>query len=124
MPSINNVGYLGVAEDLEEGLRNGTYSLVREANEYTQSPLSIGGNSYEEVDLRTTPENYDELNKSDDVDAENKYDKTIAEINAQDKKLQLEQTSVEVEYKAVTSENEAVKKILYTNAQSSFKYFS
>ena len=109
---------------LEEGLRNGEYSLVREADEFTQDPLTINGDKYQEVDWRSTPEIYDELYKGDDVDAENKYDKTISEINAQDKKLQLEQTSVEVEYKAISSERESVKKILDTNAQSSFKYFS
>jgi len=70
------------------------------------------------------PEIYDELNQGDDAAAEDKYDRTIDEINSQDKKLQLEQTSIETEYKAVTSEKEAVKKILDTNASSSFKYFS
>lgn len=112
------------ADSLEEGLRNGIYSLVKEADEFTQNPLDIGGYEYEISDWRAVPQIYDELNRGDDVAAEDKYDKTVSEINAQDKKLQLEQTSVEVEYKAVSSEKEAVKKILDTNAQSSFKYFS
>jgi hypothetical protein len=109
---------------LEEYLRNGTFSLVREADEYTQTPIGIAGVEYEKIDWRTVPGLNDELYKGDDVDAENKYDKIIFEINSQDKKLQLEQTSVEVEYKAISAEKEAVKKILDTNASSSFKYFS
>ncbi|MDD3419113.1 MAG: GLUG motif-containing protein [Candidatus Gastranaerophilales bacterium] len=109
---------------LEEYLRNGTYSLVRDADVYTQSPMSIGGSDYEVIDWRTVPQLYDELFKGDDASAENKYENTVTRINSQDKKLQLEQASIEVEYKAVSSEKEAVKKILDTNSQTSFKYFS
>ena len=109
--------------DLEEGLRSGKYSLAQKADEFTQDPFTIEDESYEKIDWRTAPELNDELSKSDDADAESKYDKTTSEINAQDKKLQLEQSSIEVEYKAVSSEKEAVKKILETNSQVSFKYF-
>jgi len=122
LPSLISDGL--VSGNIEEGLRNGTYSLAKVADEFTQDPLNINGSKYEEVDWRTAPEIYDELNQGDDAAAEDKYDRTIDEINSQDKKLQLEQTSIETEYKAVTSEKEAVKKILDTNASSSFKYFS
>lgn len=111
-------------EEIEEGLRNGSLSLARDANQYTQDPITIDGSDYEEVDWRKVPCIFDELYAADDLSAETRYDNTISEINAQDKKLQLEQTSIEVQYKAITSEREAVKKILDTNAQSSFKYFS
>jgi len=111
-------------EMLEEGLRNGTYSLATPADEYTQDSITLSGKQYEAKDWRSSPVIYDELNQSDDAAAEDKYDRTIDEINAQDKKLQLEQTSIETEYKAVSSEKDAVKKILDTNATSSFKYFS
>ncbi len=114
----------GASANLEEKLRSGSYSLVREADEFTQDPLALEGDDYEIIDWRNVPEINDELYKGDDVAAENKYDKTVEEINSQDKKLQLEQTSIEVEYKAISSERESVKKILDQNAQSSFKYFS
>ena len=123
LPSLKMTGGIS-QEKIEEGLRNGKYSLAREADEFTQEPLTLNGDEYQEIDWRSVPELNDELYKGDDVYAENKYDKAIEEINAQDKKLQLEQTSVEVEYKAISSERESVKKILDTNAQSSFKYFS
>ena len=110
-------------EEIEQRLRSGEYSLIAKADEFTQSPMTIDGETYEEKDWRTIPELNDELFKSDDSNAESKYDVTIAEINSQDKKLQLEQSSVEIEYKAISSEKDAVKKILETNAQSSFKYF-
>ncbi len=109
-------------------VKAGFLSIGKLSDEFTQTPVSVwagaGTVDCEILDWRTIPAFSDELYKGDDVDAENKYDKTVAEINSQDKKLQLEQTSIEVEYKAVSSERESVKKILDNNAQSSFKYFS
>jgi len=109
---------------LEAAIRAGVITISTEKDQYTQTSYTVGAKDYELTDWRTLPVIADELYKGDDVDAENKYDRTIAQVNAQDKKLQLEQSSIEVEYKAVTSEKEAVKKILDTNAASSFKYFS
>ena len=115
------------ADVLEAAIRNGLVSIASKADEFTQSKTTIAGSDagdYELRDWRTLPVIADELYKGDDVAAEDKYDRTISQINQQDKKLQLEQSSIEVEYKAVTSEKEAVKKILDTNATASFKYFS
>ena len=126
---------LGLAADATESdmvdvaLRAGLLQIAATPDVYTQSVTSVssGGPTNRNVEIkdwRTIPAFVDELYKSDDVDAQNEYEKTISEINAQDKKLQLEQTSIEVEYKAVSSEKESVKKVLDTNAQTSFKYFS
>ncbi len=117
MPQVQN-------NDIETNIRNGNYTLLRDADIYTQSPLNLGNKNYEMVDWRTVPAINDELFRADDMDAENKYDRVVSQINSQDKKLQLEQSSVEVEYKAIVSEKEAVKKILDTNTGNSFKYFS
>lgn len=114
----------GEAEMLEAAIRSGTIYIATQKDIYTQESVAVGGTNYELRDWRTLSQLADELYKGDNADAETKYEKTTAEINAQDKKLQLEQTSIEVEYKAVTTEKEAVKKILDTNAQASFKYFS
>ena len=120
------------SEVVEAAVRAGLLIIVTKSDEFTQSPennhigiLSQAGDpTYELRDWRTLPEIADELFKGDDMDAENKYDRIVSQINQQDKKLQLEQASVEVEYKAISSEKEAVKKILDTNAGASFKYFS
>ncbi len=114
---------------LEAAIRNGLVTVSSESDEFTQTSVYINsatpsGQGYELRDWRTLPEIADELFKGDDMDAENKYDRIVSQINQQDKKLQLEQASVEVEYKAISSEKEAVKKILDTNASASFKYFS
>ncbi len=114
---------------LEAAIRNGLVVIASKSDEFTQTSYNVGGSgalgaNYELRDWRTLPEIADELFKGDDMDTENKYDRIVSQINQQDKKLQLEQASVEVEYKAITSEKEAVKKILDTNATASFKYFS
>lgn len=111
---------------IDAALRYGFITLASAADSFTQNPKPIvtGDPNMQLHDWRTVPALADELYKSDDTDAETKYDQTISEINAQDKKLQLEQTSIEVEYKAITSEKDSVKKVLDTNAQASFKYFS
>lgn len=110
--------------DLEKYLRDGTYSLLKDADSYTQTPLSIGGVDYEEVDWRVESSIHDDLYKGNDVDAENNYEASIEKINAQDKKLQLEQSQIEVEHRAITTEKDAVKSLLNKNIESSFKTFS
>lgn len=111
------------AIDLETGLRNGTYSLAKEADAMTQSSVAVRNKNYEIFDWRTTPIVSDELYEADDEEAQTIYERTIRDVNAQDKQLELEQTNITTEYTAVTSEKEAVKKILDTNSQASFKYF-
>lgn len=114
-------------EVIDAALRNGILTMSKVVDQYTQQAVNVdaaGTNNYELKDWRTIPQLADELYNADDVNVENWYDNIVTDINAQDKKLQLEQASLEVEYKAVSSEKEAVKKILDTNAQSSFKYFS
>ena len=114
------------AEALDAAIRAGVVSIATKEDVYTQDAYAVEGlnGNYELRDWRTLSQIADELYKGDNADAENTYEKVTAEVNAQDKKLQLEQTAIEVEYKAVTTEKEAVKKILDTNAQASFKYFS
>lgn len=125
---------VGASEEeiIDAALRGGVLTITKISDQFTQdakTAYAANGtttlsNTYEVKDWRTLPQVADELYTADDVAAETTYDKTVEEINAQDKKLQLEQTSIEVQYKAITSEKEAVKKILDTNAQASFKYFS
>ncbi len=117
------------SDDLDSGLRTGNIQLAKHADAMTQNVLEysfIQGapEKFELVDWRTQPIISDDLYGANDTAAQTVYDQTVREVNSQDKKLQLEQTNIETEYKAVTSEKEAVNKILDTNVKSSFKYFS
>lgn len=112
---------------LEEGLRSGRYQLLVPADQMTQNvmtPSNSGVRKYEAVDWRTETIISDELYEANDAEAQTIYDRTIRDVNEQDKLLQMEQEKVTTEYQAITSEKEAVKKILSTNSQTSFKYFS
>jgi hypothetical protein len=111
-------------EDLEAGLRSGRYSLATDADAMTQTVTTINGKNYEKVDWRTVAVINDDLYTANDADAETRYQAATVQINSMDKDLQLEQAKVETEYKAITTEKEAVKKILDTNTTTSFKYFS
>ena len=131
--TAENLGLDSDASDsqiIEAAIRQGLLSIATVEDVYTQEAETVkkaDGNtlgSYEIRDWRTLSQIADELYKGDNAEAETTYEKVTAEINAQDKKLQLEQTALEVEYKAVTTEKDAVKKILDQNAQASFKYFS
>ena len=110
-------------DDLEKNLRAGIWRLATDADMLTQEPHQVGNKVLEYVDWRTAPVINDDLYTTNDEAAEIIYEKTVTELNEQDKKLQLEQKKVETEYTAVTSQKEAVKKILDNNTQSSFKYF-
>lgn len=130
MTSLGLSAGAGEAAALEAAIRAGVVSIATKEDIYTQEAYSVKDatnadlGKYEIRDWRTLSQLADELYKGDNAEAETTYEKVTAEINAQDKKLQLEQTAIEIEYKAVTTEKDAVKKILDQNAQASFKYFS
>ena len=109
---------------LEEYLRSGRYKLVREADVYTQNPTNFDGKNYEFVDWRNVPIISDALDTSDDAEAQTNYDRTIRDLNEQDKILEMEMQKLDTEYTAVNAERDSLTKILDTNVRGSFKYFS
>lgn len=113
-------------KSIEDGLRDGTYILARTANPFSQETMSIPTLTglYEAVDWRTVSSVSDDLFTADDGDAETKYDQKTAAINQKDKTLTLEMQKIETDHKAVESEMEAIKKVIQTNAESSFKTFA
>jgi hypothetical protein len=115
------------SEQLEAGLRSGTMQLAQDADMLTQNPVNRDFNGQnikvELVDWRTAPVISDDLYTANDEEAQTTYEHTITDVNGQDKLLELEQQNIETEYTAITSEKEAVKKVLDNNAQNSFKYF-
>ena len=120
------------AEELEAGLRDGSYKLARDADTWTQNPQSVtvgeGGSSSQKsvefVDWRTVSIISDELDDSDDAEAQQSYESTIHNINEQDKILEMEMQKLNTEYTAINAERDSLTKILDTNTKSSFKYFS
>ena len=60
----------------------------------------------------------------DDDTAKAKYDRLQNQIQAQDKKLELELDNIETQRSAVTTEVESVEKVIKDNVESTFKTFA
>lgn len=116
-----------VKKSIEDGLRDGTYILLKPSNPFTQEvltdPAGLTGN-YETADWQKSTSIFDDLFTADDGDQETIYNQKVAAFNRKDKSLTLEMTKLETDHKAIESEMEAVKKVIQTNAESSFKTFA
>lgn len=116
-----------VKKSIEDGLRDGTYILLKQANPFSQSiltnPAGLTGN-YEETDWRTLSNIYDDLFTADDSKAEDIYNVKMAQIQQKDKTLSLEMQKFETEHKAIESEIEAVKKVIQQSTEVAFKTFA
>ncbi|MEI7474606.1 MAG: hypothetical protein WCK67_07480 [bacterium] len=101
---------------LEEGLRNGVISM-----QYINKPADAETNN---VDWKTSTLINDNLNTADDAAANGKYEYLSAQLQAQDKQMELELKNVETMHKAVETETESVKKVVDKNIEMTFKAFS
>ena len=115
-----------IKKSLEEGLRDGTYILMRPANLWTQQVESIYGldGNFEHVDWRNIPDIYDGLNTFNDAEAETEYERATQEIYEKDKRLTLDLETMEPEQKATAAELEALKQVIKQNSENSFKTFA
>lgn len=132
--NINNIG-------VEEGLRTGEYILVKEATMQTQDPQVItfenatyGGGSiigtdhtdanWEVVDWRSSTQIMDKLDSSDDLQAQTAYEKSMADLNVKETKMNVEMKKIETEHASISNEIESVDKIMKKNTEDSYKYFA
>lgn len=127
------------ADQVEEGLRNGSYALVTFADEETQNPQTIdftnvynGGNylglgatgKYEVVDWRSSTKFLDRLDQSDDGIAQANYERLMNELKEKESQMDVEINSIETQHSAISNELETTKKVMTKNTEDSFKYFS
>ena len=121
-----------VKKSIEDGLRDGTYVLLKQANPFSQSTITNPGNSggftgltgsYEATDWRQVAEIYDDLFTANDGKAQDEYDRKVSEIQQKDKTLTLQMSQIDTEHKAIESEMEAVKKVIQQSTEQSFKTF-
>jgi P pilus assembly chaperone PapD len=99
---------------IENGLRSGRYQLRNLVN-------GVIGDA--NIPWSTNTSFNDNLNTLDDAVAESTYAYKSAELNAQDKRLELELKNVDTQHNAVQTEIDAVKKVIEKNIESSFKTF-
>jgi hypothetical protein len=101
---------------LEEGLRNGVMSM-----QYINTPPDAKTN---QVDWKTSTTIQDNTFSEDDGAANAQYEYLSAQLQTQDKVMELELKNVETQHKAVETEVESVKKVIDKNVEVSFKAFS
>lgn len=55
--------------------------------------------------------------------AEAEYNKGMEEIQAEDKRFEIDQKKIDTQYKALQAEEESIKSVLSKNVERSFKAF-
>ena len=60
----------------------------------------------------------------DDADVLAAYEAATAEVQAQDKMLEMEEKNIETQHKAIETELENIKKVVQKNIEETFKIFS
>ena len=104
---------------LQECLRNGKYLIQKlDQNENLES-----GWRWSDISWDTASNITDSYYTDDDATAKAKYDRIQSQIQAQDKKLELELDNIETQRSAVTTEIESVEKVINENIEGSFNAF-
>lgn len=134
-------------EQIEEGLRNGTYVLMKAADLGTQDVKTLridslygGGGilgdtsgcidkvpdntSWEVVKWQDSTLIMDELDKTDDATALAQYEKEMNDLKVKEANIDLEINETETSHTAISNEMESVKKVLTKNTEEAFKYLS
>ena len=104
---------------LQDCIRNGKYSLQ-------QGKKNEESNKFEwrNVSWDSSSNIYDKYYSEDDDAAKAKYDRLQTQIQAQDKKLELELDNIETQRSAVTTEVESIEKVIKDNVDKTFKTFA
>ena len=104
---------------LQDCLRNGKYLLEKARVDTETKEVKWNSLSWD-----ATSNIMDSYYTEDDDKAKARYDRLQTQIQTQDKKLELELDNLETQRKAVTTEEESVKKVIDDNIEGSFKTFA
>jgi len=108
---------------LEEGLRSGALTLVKESKEETTKTIKLNGKNFNTVDLSSCSVITDEVDQSAVAIAEAEYNKDMAELQQKDKRFDMDQKKIDTQYQAYLHEEESIKTVLGKNVERSFKTF-
>ena len=111
------------SQALEQGLRSGAYTLVKESSDSSTQTISLNGLFYEVVSLSSCTSIVDQQEDGAAEKAEAEYNKAMEEIQAKDKRYELDQKKIDTEYNACLQEEESIKTVLNKNIERSFKTF-
>ncbi len=111
------------SRDLEEGLRNGAYTLVKPTQSDNTEAININGLFYETIGLSNSSTITDETDSDAIKKAEAEYNKDMQEIQMQDKKYEMDQKKIDTQYNAYMQEEESIKSVLSKNVERSYNTF-
>ena len=105
---------------LQDCIRNGKY-LIQKGEKDTDDGDKF---KWKNLSWDCAANIQDSYYQDDDDKAKAKYDRLQGQIQAQDKKLDLELDNIQTQRSAVTSEEESVKKVIDENIEGSFNAFA
>jgi hypothetical protein len=105
---------------LENQVKSGNLFL----SEFNQTGGKNGTGSFDEVSWTSGDNTVNEQTDSTQTArAEAKYEATMADINAKDKRFDAELKTIDTEHEAIQTEIDSVKKVIDKNIERSFKIF-
>lgn len=119
---IDKSGNTLSTKEIEHLLRAGTLeisngTIITSGDGSTSYSLSFDWRSDESGVFKDT------YNTTDDAAVAAKYEADSADVQGQDKRLEMELKNLDTEHKAIETEIDAVKKVIEKNVQGSFKTF-
>lgn len=116
-PDIND------ADFLEDNLRAGNFLFVDKDMDMITKTDKEEWNKYTYNDSPLTNLITNTYDKTDDAEAQSKYDERMSTFQNADKRLECELQKLETEHKALETEIDSVQKVIKNNVESSFKTF-
>lgn len=111
------------ADFLDEKIRSGKWSIeILENNQKTGEITLTGTSMSSDTALSSTPDK--EIDKVALAKAEAKYEHTLKQIDAKDKRYDMELSKLETERNALTTQYDSVKKVIEDNVERTFGIFS
>ena len=117
--STDSAGTIAGPNYLQDCLRNGKYLVQKGSVDKNNDE----GFKWSNISWDATVNISDAYYTADDDAAKAKYDRLQNQIQAQDKKLELELDNIETQRSAVTTEIESVEKVINENIESTFNAF-
>ena len=118
--SSNGTSLLDNSLYFQDALRNGALFL--------QQATTVNGDNnqrvYTDISYASTTTIYDNLDTSDDDEAQAEYEAKSIILSNQDKRLDLELQQIQTQHKAIETEYDSVKKVIEKNIDVTFKIFS
>ena len=108
---------------LEEGLRSGAYTLVKESEKADTTTIKLNGKNFNTIDLSSCSVITDEVDQNAVNIAEAEYNRDMAEVQQKDKRYEMDQKKIDNQYQAYLAEEESIKTVLGKNVERSFKTF-